>query len=91
MQSVIIKGSPTSFCFLVTRKRIEAGLCNVASDWVDYCAIAIRKLRELADKCQLIRVMLAVTLRLHHDNYDCRQTHKLAILAFCLRDRSVKR
>ena len=78
--SAIIRGGTTSCCFLVTRKRIEAGLCNVASDWVGFCAITIRKPGELAGKSQLIRVRLAITLRLRHDNSDCRQTHKLVIL-----------
>jgi hypothetical protein len=33
MRSVIIRGRTTSCCFLVTRKRDAAGLCNVAKGW----------------------------------------------------------
>ena len=33
IRSVIIRGRTTSYCFLVTQKRDEAGLCNVGGEW----------------------------------------------------------
>ena len=47
MRSVIIRGRTTSCCFLVTRKRDEAGLCKVAKGWAGFCIIIIKKPRNL--------------------------------------------
>jgi hypothetical protein len=49
MRGVIINGRTTSCCFLVTRKRDEAGLCNVAKGWAGCCVIIIKKPRNLAE------------------------------------------
>jgi hypothetical protein len=46
--NVIIRGRTTFCCFLVTRKRDEAGLCNVAKGWAGFCIIIIKKPRNLA-------------------------------------------
>jgi hypothetical protein len=46
----LIRGRTTSCCFLVTRRRDEAGLCNVAKGWAGYCIIIIKKPRNLAEK-----------------------------------------
>ena len=54
MRSVIIRGRTTSCCFLVTRKRDEAGLCNVAKGWAGCCIIIIKKPRNLAEKSRMI-------------------------------------
>jgi hypothetical protein len=43
-----------SCCFLVTRKRDEAGLCNVAKGWAGCCIIIIKKPRNLAEKSRMI-------------------------------------
>jgi hypothetical protein len=49
MRSVIIRGRITFCCFLVTRKRDEAGLCSVAEGWAGCCIIIIKKPRNLAE------------------------------------------
>ena len=54
MRSVIIRGRTTSCCFLVTRKRDAAGLCNVAKGWAGCCIIIIKKPRNLAEKSRMI-------------------------------------
>jgi hypothetical protein len=54
MRSVIIRGRTTSCCFLVIRKRDEAGLCNVAKAWAGCCIIIIKKPRNLAEKSRMI-------------------------------------
>ena len=54
MRSVIIRGRTTSCCFLVTRKRDEAGLCNAAKGWAGCCIIIIKKRRNLAEKSRMI-------------------------------------
>jgi hypothetical protein len=54
MRSVIIRGRTTSCCFLVTRKRDEAGLCNAAKGWAGCCIIIIKKPRNLAGKSRMI-------------------------------------
>jgi hypothetical protein len=38
----------------VTRKRDEAGLCNVAKGWAGCCIIIIKKPRNLAEKSRMI-------------------------------------
>jgi hypothetical protein len=38
----------------VTRKRDEAGLCNVAKGWAGCCVIIIKKPRNLAEKSRMI-------------------------------------
>jgi hypothetical protein len=38
----------------VTRKRDEAGLCNVAKGWAGYCIIIIKKPRNLAKNSRMI-------------------------------------
>jgi hypothetical protein len=40
--------------FLVTRKRDEAGLCNVAKGWAGCCIIIIKKPSNLAEKSRMI-------------------------------------
>jgi hypothetical protein len=42
-----------SCCFPVTRKRDEAGLCNVAQGWAGCCIIIIKKPRNLAEKSRM--------------------------------------
>jgi hypothetical protein len=54
MRSVIIRGRRTSCCFLVIRKRDEAGLCNVAKGWAGFCIIIIKRQRNLAEKSRMI-------------------------------------
>jgi hypothetical protein len=54
MRSVIIRAMTTSCCFLVPRKRDEAGLCNVAKGWAGFCIIIIKKPRNLAGKSRTI-------------------------------------
>jgi hypothetical protein len=54
MRSVIIRGRTTSCCFLVTRKRDEASLCNVAKGLAGCCIIIIKKPRNLAEKSRMI-------------------------------------
>jgi hypothetical protein len=54
MRSVIIRERTTSCCFLVTRKRDEAGLRNVAKGWAGCCIIIIEKPRNLAEKSRMI-------------------------------------
>jgi hypothetical protein len=54
MRSVIISGRTTSCCFLVTRKRDGAGLCNVTKGWAGCCIIIIKKPRNLAEKSRMI-------------------------------------
>ncbi len=54
MRSVIIRRMTTSCCFLVTRKRDEAVLCNVAKGWAGCCIIIIKKPRNLAEKSWMI-------------------------------------
>jgi hypothetical protein len=49
IRSVIIRGTTTSSCFLVTRKRDEAGLCNVAKGWASFYIIIIKKPRNLLE------------------------------------------
>jgi hypothetical protein len=49
MRSVIIRARTTSCCFLVTRKRDEAGLCNVARGGAGGCIIIIKKPHNLAE------------------------------------------
>jgi hypothetical protein len=51
--SVIIRGRTTSCCFLVTRKRDEAGLYNVAKGWAGCCIIIIKKPRNLAENSRM--------------------------------------
>ena len=58
MPSGIIKGSPTSCCFVGSRKRVVRSLCNVARGWVVSCVITIKKLRELAGKSRPMAVRL---------------------------------
>jgi hypothetical protein len=48
------QGRTMSCCFLVTRKRDEAGLCNVAKGWAGFCIIIIKKPRSLAEKSRMI-------------------------------------
>jgi hypothetical protein len=43
-----------SCCFLVTRKRDEAGLCNVAKGWAGCRITIIKKPRNLAEKSRMI-------------------------------------
>jgi hypothetical protein len=54
MRSVIIRGRATSCCFVVTRKRDEASLCNVAKGWAGLCVIIVKKPRNLAEKSRMI-------------------------------------
>jgi hypothetical protein len=54
MRSVVIKGRTTSCYFLVTRKRDDAVLCNVAKGWAGCCNIIIKKPRNLAEKSWMI-------------------------------------
>jgi hypothetical protein len=44
----------TSCCFLVTRKRDDAGLCSVAKGWAGCCIIITKKPRNLAEKSRMI-------------------------------------
>jgi hypothetical protein len=44
----------------VTRKRDEAGLCNVAKGWAGCCVIIIKKPRNLAEKSRMILLSLGV-------------------------------
>ena len=90
MPSGIIKGSPTSCCFLGSRKLVEVGLCNVARGWVGSCVITIKKPRELAGKSRTMPVRLAVEFHLCNDDYDCWQTHERVIASLRLRDRPAK-
>jgi hypothetical protein len=39
---------------LLTRKRDEAGLCNVAKGWAGFCTIIIKKPRNLTEKSWMI-------------------------------------
>ena len=43
----IIKGSPTSSCFLKSRKLVVTKLESVASDWAGFCVTATETAREL--------------------------------------------
>jgi hypothetical protein len=54
MRSVIIRGRTTSCCFLVTRKRDEAALCNVAKGLAGCCIIIIKKPRNQAEKSRMM-------------------------------------
>ena len=58
MPSGIIKGSPTSCCFLRFQDIVARSLCNVASDWVGSCVFTIERLRELAGKSRTMPVRL---------------------------------
>jgi hypothetical protein len=44
--SEIIRESPTSCCFLASRRRAARSRCDAASDWVEFCAISIKRRRE---------------------------------------------
>jgi hypothetical protein len=48
------RGKTTSCCFLVIRKRDEAGLCNVAKGWAGCCIIITKRPRNLAEKSRMI-------------------------------------
>ena len=58
MLSGIIKGSPTSSCFLGLQEFVTRGRCGVARGWAGSCAITIKKLRELAGKSRTMLVRL---------------------------------
>jgi deoxycytidylate deaminase len=61
MLSEIIKGSPTSCCFLKPRKRIVTNLPNVVRGWADYCATTTEQPREVV----IMSRRPAVTCLLH--------------------------
>jgi hypothetical protein len=72
MRSVIIRGRTTSCCFLVTRKRDEAGLCNVAKGWAGCCYH--KKLRNLAE----IRLFSLLVLICQHSYGSLSCWHRLS-------------
>jgi hypothetical protein len=56
MLSEIIKGSPTPYYSIRSRKRVVKNPCNVARGWVGSCIITIKTLRELAGKSRPMAV-----------------------------------
>jgi hypothetical protein len=52
MLSGITRGKAMSFCFPGIRTFVARGQCNVASDWVDSCAITIKRQRDRTPKVQ---------------------------------------
>jgi hypothetical protein len=87
MRSVIIRGRPTSCCFLVTRKRDEAGLCNVAKGWAGCCIIIIKKPRNLAEQSRII-LWLEVDCTCARNDYAAGK--RPGVTEHCLRGRPAK-
>jgi hypothetical protein len=86
MRSVIIRGRATSCCFLVTRKRDEAGLC-MSRTGQGCCITIIKKPRNLAEKVSDDPVAGG---RLHVCKDNCAAGKRPGVTEHCLRGRPVK-